>query len=448
MNVLSIGAGYVGGPTMAVMAAQCPEHRFVVADINKERIDAWCSDELPIYEPNLKEIVDDVRGVNLFFTTHIEQAIKEADIIFISVDTPTKVSGEGAGCACDTSKVELVARTICDNLTKDCIVVEKTTVPVGCADMLRDIFFDSMWNVDVLNNPEFLAEGTAIHDLTNPDRVLIGDDGTARGEAASVILKSLYLNWVVSERIIRVNTASAEMSKLAANAMLAQRVSSINALAELCEETGADADELAMAIGSDHRIGPNFLKPGPGFGGSCFKKDVLNLVYIADSLGLKDVANYWYQVISMNTHQQDRIVKRMLKEMYGSLRGKKVTLFGYAFKANTGDVRESPAIRLVRLLLEERADVVVTDPQVSKSLFPDTLDARMGRAARFIEDPYVAAQGAHAIIVATEWPVYKGLNWRTLFNKMQHPAHVFDTRNLLNQGTLREIGFEVWTVGK
>jgi UDPglucose 6-dehydrogenase len=447
MNVLSIGAGYVGGPTMAVMAAQCPEHRFVVADINKERIDAWCSDELPIYEPNLKEIVDDVRGVNLFFTTHVEQAIKVADMIFISVDTPTKVSGEGAGCACDTSRVELVARTICDNLTKDCIVVEKTTVPVGCANILREIFDDSMWNVDVLNNPEFLAEGTAINDLTYPDRVLIGDDGTDRGAAAAATLKSLYLNWVPADDILFVNTASAEMSKLAANAMLAQRVSSINALAEVCEHTGADAEQVARAIGSDHRIGYNFLKPGPGFGGSCFKKDILNLIYIADSLGLHEVADYWRQVIKMNTHQQDRLIKRMLREMFGSLRGKKVTVFGYAFKADTGDIRESPAIRIVNLLADEWADVVVTDPRVPRS-DANASFLSAGSIPRFIENPYVAAQGAHAIVIATEWPEYQGLNWRTIFNKMVFPAHVFDTRSLLNYHTLREIGFNVHVVGK
>jgi UDPglucose 6-dehydrogenase len=441
MNILSIGAGYVGGPTMAVMAKHCPEHEFVVADIDRKRIIAWQSDTLPIYEPGLYEIVAEVRGVNLFFTHEVEAAIAKADIIFISVNTPTKTAGEGAGQACDLRYVEAVARTIRDNVAQHCIVVEKTTVPVGTVDMLNEIFKDCPFNISLLNNPEFLAEGTAIADLTTPDRVLIGGPQTDIYSAAYV-LAGLYKHWVPADRIILTNAYSAEMSKLAANAMLAQRVSSINSLAEICEHTGARIEEVARAIGMDSRIGDKFLKPSLGFGGSCFKKDILNLIYIAESLGLEEVADYWNEVIVMNEHQQERMVRRMLKEMFGTIAGKRIAVFGLAFKANTGDVRESPSLRLCRLLHEEGANLHVCDPEAMCNA-----KAELGNRAYYHSEPETAADGAHAIVIATEWDDYLYLDWQGIYNRMATPACIFDGRNILDRLSLEQMGFNYCSIG-
>ncbi|MHC4121772.1 MAG: nucleotide sugar dehydrogenase [Planctomycetota bacterium] len=464
MNILSIGAGYVGGPTMAVMAAQCPQHQFMVVDIDEHRIAAWNTPgQLPIYEPKLDEIVEEHRGVNLFFSTAVEAAIATADIIFISVDTPTKRTGEGAGRACDTSRVEAVARTIRDNVTHDTIVVEKTTVPVRTAATLNDIFADCPHVITVLSNPEFLAEGTAIDDLTYPDRVLIGHEQGAHGVDAARILADLYADWVPLGDIILTNTYSSELTKLVANAFLAQRVSSINSIAEVCEQTGADVREVAQAIGADRRIGSNFLKASLGFGGSCFRKDVLSLVYIAESLGLHEVAEYWQQVVTMNEHQQDRLARRTLREMYGSLAGKKIAVFGYAFKANTGDTRDTPVARLCYNLIREGANICITDPKAVQSLrqqsYAQSQILRVGAdlephapkasgAIRFIhDDPFTTANGADAVIIATEWGQYRTLNWQTIYNRMDEPAYLFDWRNILNHREMRKIGFRLQHIG-
>jgi UDPglucose 6-dehydrogenase len=441
MDVLSIGAGYVGAPTMAVMARHCPEHRFVVADIDVEKIAAWNSCNLPIYEPHLDETVHEVRDVNLFFTHKVEEAIAEADIIFISVCTPTKTQGEGEGKACDLRYVEAVARTIRDNVTKACIVVEKTTVPVGTVDMLNKIFEGCKHHIDVLNNPEFLAEGTAIADLESPDRVLIGGPDT-RIPSAAYVLAGLYRHWVPADRIILTNEYSAEMSKLAANAMLSQRVSSINSLAEVCVHTGARIEEVARAIGMDSRIGDKFLKPSLGFGGSCFKKDVLNLVYIAESLGLVEVADYWNEVILMNEHQQERMVRRMLKEMFGTIAGKRIAVLGLAFKARTGDVRESPSLRLCRLLYEEGAHIHVSDPEAMQNATRE-----LGSLVYYHSEPETAATNAHAVVIATEWEDYRYLDWQGIHDRMEKPASIFDGRNILDRVSLERIGFKYHSIG-
>jgi len=375
------------------------------------------------------------------FTYEVEAAVAKADIIFISVCTPTKTVGEGEGEACDLRYVEAVARTIRDNITKYCIVVEKTTVPVGTVDMLKAIFEDAPHNICVLNNPEFLAEGTAIADLQTPDRVLIGGDDT-HIHSAAYVLAGLYRHWVPADRIILTNAYSAEMSKLAANAMLSQRVSSINSLAEVCEHTGARIEEVARAIGMDSRIGDKFLKPSLGFGGSCFKKDVLNLVYIAESLGLVEVADYWNEVIAMNEHQQERMVRRMLKEMFGTIAGKRIAVFGLAFKAHTGDVRESPSLRLCRLLYEEGANLHVCDPEAMSNAVRE-----IGNIVHYHDEPCTAADGAHAIVIATEWDDYLYLDWQDIFNRMMTPASIFDGRNILDQVSLERTGFKYHSIG-
>ena len=363
-RILCIGAGYVGGPTMAMIAEKCPEYRVEVVDINAARIAAWNSDRLPIYEPGLDEVVRRNRGRNLFFSTEIEKGIEEADIIFVSVNTPTKTFGQGAGMASDLQYIEKTARKILECAKSDKIVIEKSTLPVRTAQAMDRILHSGGNGVkfDVLSNPEFLAEGTAIEDLLAPDRVLIGGHDDARGRAAIEKLAAIYEHWVPAEKIIRTNLWSSELSKLVANAFLAQRVSSINAISAICERTEADVDEVARAIGHDARIGPKFLKASIGFGGSCFKKDILNLVYIARSLGLAEVADYWEQVVKLNDWQHDRFVARMISEMFNTVAGKRIAVFGFAFKADTGDIRESPAIRVCRCLLEERARSIMHAP--------------------------------------------------------------------------------------
>jgi UDPglucose 6-dehydrogenase len=447
-NILCIGAGYVGGPTMAVIAERCPQYRVTVADINPERIAAWNSDELPIYEPGLAEVVKAVRGKNLFFTTRVEQAIEESEVIFVSVNTPTKMFGKGEGMAADLQFWENTARQIRTHARGPRIVIEKSTLPVKTAlAMERILECEENGNCfDVLSNPEFLAEGTAIDDLHNPDRVLIGSRDTESGMAAREVLVEIYSNWVPREKILTANTWSSELSKLVANAYLAQRVSSINAISALCEKTEADVAEVARAVGMDSRIGSKFLNASIGFGGSCFRKDILNLVYLCRSYGLDEVADYWEGVVRINDYQKDRFVDAMLSSMFNTLAGKKICLFGFAFKANTGDTRDSPAIHVVRRLLEERAKVVVTDPKAIENARQDLCDVE--DRVVFTEDPYEAAAGSHAIAIMTEWDVYRALDYRRIYESMVRPPFIFDGRNILDHHACHEIGFNVFSIGR
>lgn len=445
-DIACIGAGYIGGPTMAVIAKMNPDRKVLVVDINAERIAAWNSDSLPVYEPGLDEVVRECRGRNLFFSTDIAGAIRACDIIFVGVNTPTKTFGEGAGYASDLQFWESSARTIAQEANGDKIVVEKSTLPVRTADAMAAVLHTHPEHTfTVLSNPEFLAEGSAINDLLNPDRVLIGGPQTARGRAAVRALVEIYAAWVPRRRIITTNVWSSELSKLAANAMLAQRISSVNALSTLCEATGADISEVARVIGLDRRIGPKFLQAGPGFGGSCFKKDVLNLVYLCRSYGLDAAADYWEGVIRMNAEQQRRIVARTVKSLFNTLAGKRIALFGFAFKANTGDTRETPALTVANLLAEEHAQLVVTDPKALPNARRDL--AHLPRVT-LEPDPYAAAEGADAILLMTEWPCYRDLDWARIHDAMRKPALVFDTRNLLDHAALRRQGFRVLAVGR
>jgi UDPglucose 6-dehydrogenase len=447
-NLLCIGAGYVGGPTMAVIALKCPEYRIEVVDINEERIQQWNSDDIPIYEPGLEEIVKQVRGKNLFFTTDIANGIKQADIIFVSVNTPTKTFGEGAGMASDLQFWEETAHTIIENAHSDKIIVEKSTLPVRTAEAMERILKASNRGIkfEVVSNPEFLAEGSAIPDLLEPDRVLIGAHQTPEGREAEKEIVDLYAHWVPKKNIITTNLWSAELSKLVANAFLAQRISSINAVSALCEKTDADISEIAYAVGSDSRIGRKFLNASVGFGGSCFKKDILNLVYISRSYGLTEVADYWEMVVSMNEHQKSRFVQRIVKEMFNTVAGKKVALFGFAFKANTGDTRESPAIDITKKLLEERAIVSITDP---KALNNAKIDLKgIDKNILYEPDPYKAAEEASAIAIMTEWEEFKTLDYERIYQSMKKPAFIFDGRNILDHKQLYEIGFNVYPIGK
>ncbi len=447
-NILCIGAGYVGGPTMAVIASKCPHYKVTVVDINQERIDQWNSDTLPIYEPGLDEIVKKVRGRNLFFVTDLVQGIKDADIIFVSVNTPTKTFGEGAGRAADLQYWESAARLIRKHAESDKIIVEKSTLPVKTALAMERVLsaVNNEVHFEVLSNPEFLAEGTAIRDLEKPDRVLIGSSQTESGINARDELIAIYACWVDSERIIPVNIWSSELSKLVANAFLAQRVSSINSISALCEKTDADVSEIARAVGMDSRIGSKFLTASIGFGGSCFKKDILNLVYLCQYYGLDEVAQYWLGVVTINEYQRQRFVLNMLSQMFNTLAGKRICLLGFAFKANTGDIRESPASYIARQLIEERAEIVISDPQAIANAKNDLqgLDAEV----EFIEDPYAAAAGCDAIAVMTEWELYSKLNFSEIYDSMQRPAFIFDGRNILDHRQLFEIGFNVFPIGK
>ncbi len=437
---------------MAVIAKMNPDRKVIVVDINEKRIAAWNSKDfaLPIYEPGLVDVVKEVRGKNLFFSTDIKKAVRDCDIIFVGVNTPTKMFGRGAGRASDLQYWEATARNIKKWANGDKIVVEKSTLPVRTAAAMNAILnSEPTSNFAVLSNPEFLAEGSAIKDLQNPDRVLIGGPSSDSGQAAVQEIVSVYRGkggrWVPADRILTTNVWSAELTKLAANAMLAQRVSSVNALAGLCEATGADIDEVAHVMGADKRIGPKFLKAGPGFGGSCFKKDVLNLVYLCESYGLHTAAEYWSQVIRMNDHQQERIVSRLFKAMFNTLANKKVALFGFAFKADTGDTRETPAGVVARLLHEEHACLSITDPQALANAKNDLADLD---GVAYEKDPYKAAKGADAVLVMTDWKDYPSLDWKRIYKAMRKPALVFDTRNCLDRAGLRNIGFKVLNIGK
>ena len=458
-SICCIGAGYVGGPTMAIIAEKCPHIKVTVVDLNQERIAAWNHDDvtqIPIYEPGLSDIVAKSRGKNLFFSTEVDKAIQEADMIFISVNTPTKTYGLGKGMAADLKYIELCARQIAKVSTTDKIVVEKSTLPVRTAEAIKNILQNTGNGVkfQILSNPEFLAEGTAVTDLLNPDRVLIGGDVDAEGQIAVQALVDVYANWVPKDRILTTNLWSSELSKLTANAFLAQRVSSINAMSELCEKTGADVNEVARAIGMDSRIGSKFLKASVGFGGSCFQKDILNLVYIAKSYGLHQVADYWEQVIIMNDHQKRRFASTIVSTLYNTVSGKKIAFLGWAFKKDTNDTRESAAIYVADYLLNEQANLAIFDPQVKKTKILNDLDYLETRSASenqqgitVSEDVYETCKGAHAIAILTEWDEFKTYDWQKIYQNMQKPAFVFDGRNLLDGEELKKIGFVFQAIG-
>jgi len=459
-NICCIGAGYVGGPTMSVIALKCPEINVTVVDLNEERIKAWNDpdvDKIPIFEPGLSEVVAEARGRNLFFSTDVESAIDEADMIFISVNTPTKTYGKGKGMAADLKYIELCARQIAKVSKSDKIVVEKSTLPVRTAEALKSILDNTGNGVkfQILSNPEFLAEGTAIKDLMNPDRVLIGGEESEEGAEAIQALVDIYAHWVPVENILTTNVWSSELSKLTANAFLAQRISSINSISELCEVTGADVNEVARAIGMDSRIGPKFLRSSVGFGGSCFQKDILNLVYIAKSYGLQEVADYWDNVIKMNDHQKNRFSSKIITNLYNTVSGKKITFLGWAFKKDTNDTRESAAIYVADNLLFEQANISVYDPKVTSQQIYNDLDYLATRSSddnrqllKVEEDPYEACKDAHAIAVLTEWDEFKTYDWERIYSNMLKPAFVFDGRNLLNREKLESIGFKVKAIGK
>ena len=447
-NILCIGAGYVGGPTMAMIAHKCPQYKVTVVDINPDRIARWNSEDLPIYEPGLTEIVRSARGRNLFFSTEIEAGIRESEIIFVSVNTPTKTFGAGAGMASDLQYWEKTARQILHNARSDKIIVEKSTLPVKTAQAMKRILTckDDDIRFHVLSNPEFLAEGTAIRDLEDPDRVLIGSNDTPGGIKARETLVEIYANWVPEDKILTSNIWSSELSKLVANAFLAQRISSINAISALCEKTDAEISEVARAVGMDSRVGNRFLNASIGFGGSCFKKDILNLVYLCRSYDLKEVADYWEGVVRINEYQKERFVLNMLNTMFNSLAGKRICLFGFAFKADTGDTRESPAIFVARRLIEERAKLVITDPKAMRNAALDLQD--LSEWITFEEDPYKAAIDCDAIAVMTEWNSFKDIEYEKIFRYMNKPAFLFDGRNLLDHQGLFHIGFNVFPIGK
>ncbi|MBN1662187.1 MAG: nucleotide sugar dehydrogenase [Deltaproteobacteria bacterium] len=449
-NILCIGAGYVGGPTMAVIADKCPHCKITVADINPERIAAWNSDRLPIYEPGLEEIIKRTRGKNLFFTADINRGIRENDIIFVGVNTPTKDFGVGAGMAADLQYWEKTARQILENAESSKIVVEKCTLPVKTALAMERILIstNNAIRFDVLSNPEFLAEGSAINDLENPDRILIGSRETPSGIKARDTLVEIYANWVPREKIITSNIWSSELSKLVSNAFLAQRISSINAISVICEKTDADVGEVAKAVGLDDRIGPKFLNASVGFGGSCFKKDILNLVYLCRQHNLDAVADYWEGIIKINQYQQERFILNMLDAMFHTLVDKRICLLGFAFKANTGDTRESPAIFIAKRLLEEKAEVVVSDPKALDNARKDLAGESRTEAVSYIEDPYRAAEECHAVAVLTEWDLYRKLDYRKIYDVMHKPAFIFDGRNILDHRKCYDMGFNVYSIGK
>ena len=447
-NILCIGAGYVGGPTMAMIAAKCPDYKVTVADINTERIAGWNSGNPPIYEPGLKELVGKSLGRNLFFTTNVEEAIREAHIIFVSVNTPTKTFGSGAGKAADLQFWEKSARLIAEQSEDGKIVVEKSTLPVRAAEAIHRILQSNTKGLkfSVLSNPEFLAEGTAVADLENPDRVLIGSMISPEGHEALEELVGVYARWVPRERIITTNVWSSEMSKLVSNAMLAQRISSVNSISALCEKTGADIAEVSHAVGLDKRIGSRFLKAGVGFGGSCFKKDILNLVYLCETFNLHEVAAYWEQVVLMNEYQERRFAERIVKNMFNTISGKRIAVFGFAFKADTGDTRESPAIYISRLLLNEQATLAIYDPQAIGNAKMDLAD--VAAKVEFCQDPYEAVRGAHAVAVITDWKEFASYDYQKIFSVMEKPAFIFDGRNILDHDRLFELGFNVYPLGR
>ena len=456
-SICCLGAGYVGGPTMAMIAAKCPDIQVTVADFNADRIAAWNSGALPIYEPGLDEVVRSARGTNLHFTTDIRNAIAAADLIFVSVGTPTKGYGIGAGRAADLRYIESAARLIAEVSQGHKIIVEKSTIPVKTATAIESILSANSREdatFEVLSNPEFLAEGTAIDDLGNPDRILIGGGSSPTGKAAVQALVDVYARWVPRERIITTNLWSSELSKLVANAFLAQRISSINSISALCEATGADVDEVSRAIGSDSRIGPKFLKASVGFGGSCFQKDILNLVYLCESFGLPEVAAYWNKVIELNDWQKSRFVEKIVRTLYNTVTGKRIAILGFAFKKDTNDTRESPAIAVCRDLLREGAQVAVYDPRVSESLIrQDLLKAGvspelLGSNLEISGSADEACLKAHAVATLTEWDEFRSLDLRKIQESMLKPAFFFDGRGMHTCGELSANGFDAFVIGK
>jgi UDPglucose 6-dehydrogenase len=458
-KIVCIGAGYVGGPTCSVIAFKCPHIQVTIVDLNQARIDAWNDPDfnLPIYEPGLVDVVKACRGRNLFFSTEVDKGIAEADLIFVSVNTPTKKSGLGAGFAADLNYIELATRRIAEVSTSSKIVVEKSTVPCRTAESMRTILEANAkpgCNFDILSNPEFLAEGTAIDDLFAPDRVLIGSLQSASGKSACESLANVYANWIPRDRILTVGLWSSELSKLAANAMLAQRISSVNALSAVCEATGANIDEVAYAIGKDSRLGPKFLKASVGFGGSCFQKDILNLVYLCESLHLPAVAKYWHAVVEMNEHQKDRFSKKVVDTMFNTITGKKIAVLGFAFKKDTGDTRESAAITLVNHFRAERAHVSIYDPEVTESTimldltnYGEIPAESVQKNVKVANSALDACLGANAVVIATEWDEFKTLDWQKIYDSMDKPAFVFDGRLILDREALIKIGFKVTTIG-
>lgn len=455
-KIACIGAGYVGGPTMSVIAQKNPHIQVTVVDMNAARIEAWNANDLellPVYEPGLDQVVKEARGRNLFFSTDVEGAIAQADMIFISVNTPTKTYGKGKGQAADLKFIELCARQIADVATSEKIIVEKSTIPVRTAATIKSILDHTGKGVTfhVLSNPEFLAEGTAIQDLHKPDRILIGGED----QEAITALKKIYEAWVPGERIITTNLWSSELSKLVANAFLAQRVSSINSISELCEATGANVDEVAHAIGHDSRIGSKFLKASVGFGGSCFQKDLLNLVYIARSYNLNEVADYWDQVIKINDHQKTRFAEKIIQSMYNTVNGKEIAFLGWAFKKNTNDTRESAAIYVADHLLEEQARITVYDPKVQEHQIYNDLKSLATRTEEenkallhVVDDPYEACKGAHGLAILTEWDEFKDYDWKRIKDNMKKPAFIFDGRKLLDRKKIESLGFVYYAIGE
>ncbi len=457
-NICCIGAGYVGGPSMAVIADKCPYLKVTVVDLDQTKINNWNDsnlEKLPVYEPGLKEIIKRRRGENLFFSTDINNVISSSDMIFLSVNTPTKTTGLGAGEASDLKYIESSARQVAKHARGETIVVEKSTIPVKTAETIQNILVTSKNKLDsndnnkifyVLSNPEFLAEGTAISDLYNPSRVLIGGDN----EKAINCLHKIYSNWVPPEKIITTNIWSSELSKLTANAFLAQRVSSINSISALCEVTGANISEVSKAVGMDNRIGKEFLKPGPGFGGSCFKKDILNLIYISKFYGLSEVASYWKSVLELNSWQQERIAKIIVTKLFGNLSNKKIGILGFSFKANTNDTRESPAISICKDLLEEGANILIFDPKVSEEKiyneFPN-LASNKKLNLNSSKSVYESANGSDAIVILTDWEEFKDIDWSKVDNLMRSPSWIFDCRNIINNREIEKTNLNLWQLG-
>ena len=459
-NICCIGAGYVGGPTMAVIADHCPEIQVNVVDINKERIEQWNDHDLtnlPIYEPGLEEIIKKCRGINLHFSTEIPQKIKDADMIFISVNTPTKTKGMGAGQAIDLKYVEESSRQIAKHANKFTIVVEKSTLPVKTAQKIKEILNSSTQNKNdskkevrfsVLSNPEFLAEGSAINDLENPDRILIGGED----DEAIKALVDIYAHWVDKNKVLTTDLWSSELSKLIANAFLAQRISSINTISALCESTGAHIKDVALAVGMDKRIGKYFLNSGPGFGGSCFKKDISNLVYICNHYNLFEVANYWQKVLDINIWQQRRFINLIINSMFGTISSKKIAILGFSFKANTNDTRESPAIYICKKLIEEGAILNIYDPKVNSQQMSKDLDnndpkIKNDRKWQYSSEVYETFTNVDAAIFLTEWGEFQNLNWPKIAKAMRKPAFIFDTRSIVNIEEVKKSDLKIWQVG-
>jgi UDPglucose 6-dehydrogenase len=464
-SICCIGAGYIGGPTMAVIAKKCPSVKVIVVDISEQRIADWNNSDLsklPVFEPGLDKIISETRGKNLFFSTDINSAINSSQMIFISVNTPTKTYGLGKGHASDLKYVESCARQIAATASESKIVVEKSTLPVRTAESIKTILEAESKGATfkVLSNPEFLAEGTAVQDLLNPDRVLIGGDQDHDSQQALQMLKDIYANWVPLDRIITTSIWSSELSKLTANAFLAQRISSVNAISSLCERTGADIDEVTRAIGMDERIGNKFLKASVGFGGSCFQKDILNLVYLCRHFGLPDVAEYWEQVLKINDYQKKRFSRQIIETLFNTVSGKKIAILGWAFKKDTNDSRESASIFVSYELLQDQAEIHIYDVKVTEDQIRRDLDnlsitrnnyqsSTINHNLVFVhKDPYSAMDRAHAIALLTEWDEFKTYEWLKVYNNMHKPAFIFDGRNILDQKTLRKFGFELKSIGK